>query len=184
MQGRLLHFSPSCIQRSHWQSSLRFFSWNVYRSKLHEVMDCEFAVSVRLLSPSGICPSYLLPKAWEGMRIKINNGSSVPRILWKYSGEIRWIRSCFYEAYFLREWIWKYFALSRMFYKCSSYQNSSFISQFKCCLSDAISDLSRETEILSVLSQNLILFLNRTSKSKLHSLSIYVSVFAIPFEFH
>lgn len=50
-------------------------------------MDCEFAVSVHLFSPFEICPLYLLPKAWEDMRIKINNGFSVPRILWKYSGE-------------------------------------------------------------------------------------------------
>lgn len=43
-------------------------------------MDCEFAVSVHLSSPSGICPFYLLPKAWEDKRIKINNGFSVLRI--------------------------------------------------------------------------------------------------------
>lgn len=100
--GQTVSFSPYYSQHSHWQGVLRFFSWNVYRSELHEVMDCEFAVSMHLFSPFEICPLYLLPKAWEDMRIKINNGFSVPRILWKYSGEyhrqiLAFMKLLFYE---------------------------------------------------------------------------------------
>ena len=43
--GQTVSFSPYYSQHSHWQGVLRFFSWNVYRSELHEVMDCVYSVS-------------------------------------------------------------------------------------------------------------------------------------------
>lgn len=49
------------------------------------------------------------------------------------------------------------------------------MTQIQFWICDAISDSPRETEILSVLSQNLILLLNRTGQ--LHILIIYLRAF-------
>ena len=122
-------------------------------------MDCEFAVSVHLFSPFEICPWYLLPKAWEDMRIKINNGFSVPRILWKYSGEYDRQIFAFMKLLFCEDgsastlhFIECYTNVILLLFFCNSYQNSSFVTQFKCWASNAISDSPRKTEITEIPS--------------------------------
>lgn len=86
--GQIAAFPPKCIPHRHWQSLLRFFFfWNVYRSKLHEVVDSESVDSVYyFLSLEHISPIFS-PRPWEDVRIKTDNRFSVAGIFGEYSGE-------------------------------------------------------------------------------------------------